>query len=115
VGDVVQPVGIDDRAKLQAFGVAVEQITQGLAHMTPLFGQPHANRAPVHMAFLVVHIAQFDQFFQIITDVAALIISTAFQFTGSHFVVTDIKQQKRLNRIDFQQSNPFKFILDHVQ
>ena len=83
--------------------------------MTPLAGQPHPNRAAVDLAALVVHIAHIHQFFQVIADVAALIVAAAFQLSGGDFIVADVEQQQRLHGVDVQHADAFEFILDHVQ
>ena len=68
-------------------------------HLAPLFGQPHPNRTSVNLAALVVHIPGFDQLFQVIADIGALVISPALQFARCHFVIADVEQQQRLDRV----------------
>ena len=63
----------------------------------------------------MVHIAQFDQLFQIIGHVRALIIAARFQLARGHLILADVEQEQRLDRVDFQQVDPLKLILHHIQ
>jgi hypothetical protein len=63
----------------------------------------------------MVHVASIDQFLVIVRDVLSLIVSARFQLSSGDFVIANIELQQCLHRIYFQQTQPFKFILDHVQ
>tara|TARA_B100000780_G_C20938779_1_gene374372 strand:- start:531 stop:737 length:207 start_codon:yes stop_codon:yes gene_type:complete len=63
----------------------------------------------------MVHVPHFDQLLKVITDDAALIITTVFQLTGCDLIAPNIEQQNGLHRVDLQNADTLKFIFDHVQ
>ena len=71
-----------------------------IADILAALRQADADRPPINPATLVMHIANINQFFQIVTDIATLIIAARFQLAGGHFIFTDIEQQKALNSVD---------------
>ena len=47
-------------------GMAAEQFGHAIAHLLPLLGQTHANRAAIHVAAFVMDITQFDQLLEVV-------------------------------------------------
>jgi len=95
--------------------VTFEELRNDIADTAPLFGQPDPDRAAIHLAALMVHIAHFHQLLEVVADIAALIIPTGFQLARCHLVIADVEQQKRLYRVDFKDTDAFEFILDDIQ
>ena len=95
--------------------MAREKIGHHIADIAPLFGQPHAHGTAVNLAALVVHIAHFDQFLEVVADVAALIVAAAFKLPRGDLIIADVEQKQRLHRVDLQHADAFEFVLDHVQ
>ena len=90
--DIVNPFGAQDALVFKANGVAGEQIRDDGADMATFFGQAHPHGPAVNFSALMVHVAHVDHFFQVIADIAALIISAGFQLAGRHLVVADIEK-----------------------
>src|SRR6202041_2906648 len=85
------------------------------ADFLALRGQANADRTAIDARTLMVEEAEFDQLLQIVGDVGAEIVAARAQFARGQFLVADVIEQQRLNRIDVGAAAAIELVLDNVE
>ena len=68
-----------------------KQARDHITDTSPLFRQAHTDRTAVNFAALMVHKAHFHQLFQVIADVATLIVAARLELARRNLVITDVE------------------------
>src|SRR6187402_2394633 len=100
---------------LYGLDVLLVQRVDDVADFLALRGEADAYRAAVDARALVIEEAELDQLLQIVRDVGAEIVATGAQLAGGQFLVADVVQQQRLNRIDIGAAAAVELVLDDIE
>src|SRR5215469_868202 len=95
--------------------VTVKEAAQHVANRLTFARQPHQDRASIHRRAFVVDIARFDQLLEIVGHVRSEIMTAGAQLAGGQLLVSNIKEQKRLDTVDFALIPSIKLVLDDIQ
>src|ERR1700681_2879087 len=100
---------------LHGLDVLLIQRIDDAADFLALRCEADADRAAIDARTLMIEEAEFDQLLQIVGDVGTEIVAARAQFARGQFLVADVVEQQRLNRIDVGAAAAIEFILDHVE
>src|ERR1700741_3958532 len=100
---------------LHGLDVLLVQRIDDLADLLALGGQADAHRTAVNARALMIEEAELDQLLQIVGDVGAEIVTARAQFARGQFLVADVVEQQRLDRVDVGTAPTIEFVLDDIE
>jgi hypothetical protein len=93
----------------------LQEAVNHLGDRLALVRQLDTDGALVRAGALVMDVAAFNKFLQIVGNVRAEIEAAGFEFTGGQLHIADIEQQKGLDAIDVRAADAFELVLDEVE
>src|SRR6266446_7623048 len=112
---VLEVLTADIADGLDRLEMAVEQFGHGVANLASLLGQADMNGASIDVGALVIDVAGFDKFLQIVRNVRSEIVTACPQLARRQFLVPNVEQEQSLDAVDHALAAAVQFILDHVE